>query len=349
MIQLDLSKFQKQINVGIFEKIITQNLGVTNEELLIIGDRGYAPTKLLAPALTNAYSLAANNLGITHSTVYQTTKARGERADLVMLKKLLHLPRNSTIIVNVSNRLGQMGYLGSSFRKFCKNRGHRFLSTASLGMLENNKLSLVTRALDVNAKELEKKGEAVKKLLDNAQELQILTKAGTDLTVKIATRRARVASGIYLKEGSGGNAIPAETYIAPDKQGVEGTLVIDGSIRTTDKTHIVREAARLTIKKSDIIAWNNTQESKLLQASIDWAHKKSKYPWGIRRIGEIGIGLNPKAQIIGSTIVDEKAANTAHAAIGSNSWFGGDVHSIIHLDQVFRNPVFKIDGKLIKL
>lgn len=347
MILLDLSKFQKRIPIGVFENVLTKNLGVTDEDLLVIGDRGYSPNNLIAPALTNAFSLAANNLGISHSTVYQTTKARGERADLVMLKKLLHLPRNSTIVVNVSNRLGQMGYLGSSFRKFCKSRGHRFLSTASLGMLDNAKLDAVTKSLDVNAKELQKKGERVKTMLDNARELNIITKAGTNLLIKIAERKARVASGIYLQPGSGGNAIPAETYIAPDAKGVEGTLVIDGSIRTTDKTHLVRQPVQMEIKRSDIISWNNTTESKLLQQSIEWAHKRSKHPWGIRRIGEIGIGLNPNANVVGSTIVDEKAANTAHAAIGSNSWFGGDVYSIIHLDQVFRDPIFKIDGRLV--
>lgn len=347
MILLNLSKFQKKIPISVFEKVLTKNLGVSSEELLIIGDKGYSPNNLIAPAITNAYSLAANNLGITHSTVYQTTKARGERADLVMLKKLMHLPRNSTIVVNVSNRLGQMGYLGSSFRKFCKDRNHRFLSTASLGMLDNRKLPSVIKSLDVNAKALQKKGQRVKDLLDNASELNIRTKAGTDFTVKIQTREAKVASGIYTEPGTGGNAIPAETYIAPDAKGVEGTIVIDGSIRTSDKTHLIRQPVRMEVKKSNIFSWNNNQESRLLQESIANAHRRSKHPWGIRRIGEIGIGLNENASIVGSTIIDEKAANTAHVAIGSNSWFGGDVKSIIHLDQVFKDPIFKIDNRMV--
>ncbi len=348
MIRLNLRQFQEKIPIPVFENLITKNLGVTNEELLIIGDRGMSSDKLLAPILTNAFSLAANNLGITHSTIYQTTKARGERADFVMLKQLKNLPPKSTIIINVSNRLGNMGYLGSSFRRFCKLKGHRFISTASIGMIQNKKLGGVISALDVDAKALRTKGERIKRLLDTAQEVQIITKAGTDLTIGIQERKAIVASGIYTEPGTGGNTIPAETYIAPAAKSVHGQVVIDGSIRTTNKTHIVRNPVICQVKESDITSWNNTTESRLLQESIRWAHKRSKHPWGIRRIGELGIGLNEKASILGSTIIDEKTANTCHLAIGSNSWFGGDVFSIIHLDQVIKDPTFKIDGKLTK-
>lgn len=348
MFRLNLAQFQSQIPIKVFENVITNNLGLNDEHLLILGDKGYAPNRLLAPILTNAFSLAANHLGITHSTVYQTTKARGEQADLVMLKQLKNLPPKSTIIINVSNRLGQMGYLGSSFRKFCAIKGHRFISTASMGMINNGKLGSVIRSLDVDAKQLQKKAEKVKRQLDSARELHIQTKAGTDLSVKIETRKAHTAAGIYTEPGKGGNAIPAETYIAPDARGANGKVVIDGSIRTTNKTHIVHQPASFEVKDSNIISWNKTTESKLLQESIKWAHTKSKHPWGIRRIGEIGIGLNENASIVGSTIIDEKTANTAHVAIGSNSWFGGDVYSIIHLDQVFKNPIFKIDGRMAR-
>jgi leucyl aminopeptidase (aminopeptidase T) len=130
---------------------------------------------------------------------------------------------------------------------------------------------------------------------------------------------------------------------------VEGTLVIDGSMRTTKKTILVQRSIRCEIEKSIITSWNATTESRLLQENLAQAHKTAKNPSGIRKIGELGIGLNKEAKIIGSTIVDEKAAKTAHVAIGSNNWFGGDVHAPVHLDQVFKDPWFKIDGKLFKL
>lgn len=69
----------------------------------------------------------------------------------------------------------------------------------------------------------------------------------------------------------------------------------------------------------------------------------------MRRICELGIGLNPNASIIGAMIVDDKTLGTAHIGIGSNYWFGGNIYAIIHLDQVFKNPTIYFDGELLKI
>jgi hypothetical protein len=349
MLKINLSQFQKNVPINIFEKVLKENLGITNEQLLILGDEGYKTTHLLAPIMTNAFSIAANNLGITNSTVYQTTKGRGESADVVLLRELKNLPPKSVVVVNVSNRFGKMQYLGKSFRSFCKIRGHRFISAASLGMISNEKLKDVVNSFNVNTKQIERKAFKLKEILDHASTINVITKKGTDVEVGIQNMKARVASGIYLKPGTGGNSIPAETYIAPAKNSVNGTIVIDGSIRTLNKTIICTDVVKMEIKKSEIVSMNSTPEALQLKSSIAWAEKKSKIPYKVKMIGELGIGLNPNAKIIGSTIVDEKAFGTAHFAIGSNAWFGGDIYSIIHLDQVLKDPIFKIDGRLLHL
>ena len=61
------------------------------------------------------------------------------------------------------------------------------------------------------------------------------------------------------------------------------------------------------------------------------------------KIGELGIGLNKKASLIGCTVVDEKLLDTCHFAIGSNYWFGGPIKSKIHLDQVLKKPKIFIE------
>jgi len=53
--------------------------------------------------------------------------------------------------------------------------------------------------------------------------------------------------------------------------------------------------------------------------------------------------------LIGSTIMDEKVLGTAHIGIGSNHWFGGEIKTVYHGDQVFKNPKIYLDGKLLKL
>ena len=85
-----------------------------------------------------------------------------------------------------------------------------------------------------------------------------------------------------------------------------------------------------------------------LENTLEWAKEHSKHPGSIHRIGELGIGFNPKAKIIGSTLVDEKTKGTAHIGIGSNYWFGGNIYAIVHLDQIFKNPEIKVDGKQLE-
>ncbi|MGE0792801.1 MAG: hypothetical protein AB7V77_01315 [Candidatus Woesearchaeota archaeon] len=349
MFKFNLSKFQEKIPIKLFERILKENLAVKDEKVLFIGDKGYGTTHLIAPIMTNAFSIAANNLGISNSTIYQNTKARNEDSDIVMLRELKNLPPKSVVVVNVSNRVGQLMYLGKSFRTFCKLRQHRFISAASLGMIPTTLFPNIVSSLDVNALKIHKEALKVKKILDNASKVNILTKKGTDLEIGIQNMKALIATGVYTEPGTGGNSIPAETYIPPAPNSVNGTVVIDGSIRTLNKTILCKDIVKMEIKKSLITSMNNSIESRQLQQSLIWANKNSKQPETTRKISELGIGLNDKAKIIGSTIIDEKAKQTAHVAIGSNSWFGGDIKSIIHLDQVFRDPIFKVDGRLMHL
>lgn len=347
MILLDKIKFQEKILISLFEQILKDRLAITHEELLILGDNGLDSKHLLASACASAFSMAANNLGIGHRINFQNARGPGERADVVFLKQLKSLPNESVIILNVSGRIGITSYLGQSFRKYCKDKGHRFISLSSLGFIDNRNISTFTKALGTDVREMEVRAKKIKKTLDNARQINVQTKAGTDLNIGIENHLAKIAIGKYTQPGTGGNALPGEVYIAPDKKSVNGRVVVDGSIRTLKSTHLVKKPAIFDVKDSDIISWNNTMESKLLQSSIEFAHSTSKNPWGVRRIAELGIGLNRDAMLMGSTLVDEKVSGTAHVAIGSNKFFGGDVSANLHIDQVFKNPLFKVDGKLM--
>ncbi|MBQ3318948.1 MAG: peptidase M17, partial [Spirochaetia bacterium] len=55
---------------------------------------------------------------------------------------------------------------------------------------------------------------------------------------------------------------------------------------------------------------------------------------------EIGIGLNPAAQITGNMLEDEKAFHTCHIAIGHN--YDEDAPALIHLDGLIRRPTIEL-------
>lgn len=345
---IDWQRFKGQVDLRIFKRIFKESLNVGEEKILIVGDYGYQ-NRVLSPILTNAYALAARELGLNYSVLSQNAKARGEYADEVMVMGLKRLPPRSIIVMNVSNRIGKLGSIGKSFRKFCNAKQHKFITSSSLGGLGNEHLRNVLKTLDVDYKWMQARGERIKKALDSAREVNIKTKAGTDITMNIAGVKAIINAGNYTKTGSGGNLPAGEVYLYPVKDKVEGSFVIDGSMRLKDKTLVIRNPVKVDVEKGIISNISSNYEGKLLKQTLEWAHRRAKYPESIRRIAELGIGINPGAKIIGATIIDEKAIGTVHIANGSNAWFGGELKSLIHLDHVIKDAIVKVDGRLLRI
>ena len=92
------------------------------------------------------------------------------------------------------------------------------------------------------------------------------------------------------------------------------------------------EARRLlkTIVEAELRPFVLEKEGKLPKGQAE-IYKKNA-----RNIGELGIGLNPAANITGNMLEDEKAFHTCHFAIGEN--YDNDAPSLIHLDGVVRDP-----------
>lgn len=333
-------------NAKHYKNVYKHCLGLDNENILIIGDHGFK-NRNLSSMLTHMNYVASQDEGFDAKVIFQKPKNRVTEVDKPVLDALKNLPKNSVIFTNISHRLGTLDGLGKSFRKFCKQRGHRFISSTSLGAIHNNNHRSFMRALDVDYKKLSKRHWKLKKKLDNASEAHITTKAGTDMFFDLQGMDGRVADSIYREPGTGGNLPAGEAYIAPANKGVFGKAVIDVSAKTMNGTVMVNQPISMYIENGDVKKIKGGYEARKLQKSIDWAHKTANTTWGLKRIGELGIGLNDRARPIGATLIDEKVLGTAHIAIGSNYWFGGSVRAKIHLDQVFNKPTIKLDGKKI--
>ncbi len=344
---IDWQRFKDKIDLNLFKKIYKDCLGVGAEKVLIIGDYG-SQNRVISPILTNAYALAARELGLNYSVVMQHSKTRGDFADEVLITTLRKLPKRSLIVMNVSNRVGNLGSLGKSFRKYCHNNEHKFITSSSLGTLSNDSLRQILKVLDIDYKRMDLVGQRIKKMLDDGSEVSVRTKAGTDITFGIKGMTSIVNSGIYDCFGTGGNLPAGEVYIAPRLDGVNGRFVIDGSLRLRDKTLMVRHPVTVDVENGVISNISSNYEGNLFKETLGWAHRKSKRPESIRRIAELGIGINPNAKIMGATIIDEKTKGTVHIANGSNAWFGGTYKSIIHLDHVLRDERVRVDGKLLR-
>ena len=64
-------------------------------------------------------------------------------------------------------------------------------------------------------------------------------------------------------------------------------------------------------------------------------------------IAEIGIGLNAACRQNGDFEEEKKGRGNVHVAIGDNVFYGGDVHSPVHMDMVLYRPTVRLDDRVI--
>lgn len=330
------------------KNVFTPCLNVQNEKVLLIGDKGLNNRRISA-VLSAAYYLAAESLRLNAKMVMQDVKSRGDEASDAVIAALENLEEGSVVIINASDKIGSLKDLGKSFRKFCAKKKHRFVSAMSLGCLATSQVDSIISAIDINYKPLQTQQEKIKQILDDGEEAHIKTAAGTDIHYNMKGMKAISADGAYINEGCGGNLPAGEVYIPINGRRAEGKVVVDGSSRSHKYTTLINKPITLTVEDGTITQIEGGEEAKKLENTLKWAASRSKHPNTVRRICELGIGVNPKAKIIGSMVIDEKTLGTAHIGIGSNYWFGGSIYSIVHLDQVFKNPVIKIDGKKLEI
>ncbi len=330
------------------KKLFTPCLNIKDEKILVVGDTGFE-NKNIAAVLSGAYYLAAQQLRLDAKLVFQKVKSRGDLADQDIIDSLSELPEGNVIILNMSDKLGNIKELGKSFRRWVRKKSHRFVSAMSLGDLNTDKVGQITDAMDISYKPFQATHEKLRQLFDGTDEIHIKTEAGTDLYYNIKGINGIAVDGNYTSPGSGGNLPAGEVYAPPNGKRIEGKIVIDGSSRVQNGTILIKEPIILNIKEGNIVEISGGKEAKELENTLNWAASVAKHSGSVRRICELGVGLNPKAKIVGATIVDDKVLGTAHVGIGSNYWFGGNIYAIIHLDQVFRDPKLYFDGKPIEV
>lgn len=331
-----------------FRKVLTKLFDLRkDQEILVITDDG-SHGKRVAAIMAGCYYYSAEKLGYKPYVVMQTAKTIKEPAKKV-IDALMGLKNGGLVILSLSNKLGSLSpAIGKSFRRFTLDKKHNFISTTGLGSLENKDIYLITRALDLDYGGLERTGRKIKKILDIGRKIRIKTDAGTDFSASIMGMKSISLDGNYRNDKRGGNVPVGEVYLPPVTGSLNGVIVIDGSLRYLGGTLIVETPVRLEISKSQIVKITGGYEARLLENTLKNARKQAKNSGNVMKIGEIGIGINPNIDIVGSMVLDEKARNTAHVAIGSNYWFGGDIRTFLHLDQVMRNPSIFVDGKKLE-
>ncbi|MEW6222121.1 MAG: aminopeptidase [Candidatus Hadarchaeota archaeon] len=171
--------------------------------------------------------------------------------------------------------------------------------------------------------------------LNRCREVEVTSAAGTELGFSVKGRKAHPDTGIFHRPGDFGNLPAGEAFIAPVEGTGEGTVVVDGSM--IDKVH---GKIKIEIRGGRAVKFSGGP-SRRLEAILKKAGKKAF------NLAEFGVGTNPKAQLIGNVLEDEKVLGTCHVALGDNSTFGGKVQAGVHVDGIFLKPTVKLDGKVL--
>ena len=221
---------------------------------------------------------------------------------------------------------------------------------------------MFNRTVQIDYELLRQRCESICELYKDALTVHVTAPGGTDVLVPVNDRKALVDDGDFSKPGSGGNVPSGEVFISPqlagvgESKGINGTIVFDGSMTFSSGDAMLKTP--ITVKVSDgfVTDISGGEEAKRLLKDVTAAEKEALqmeasgrlekgqgeiYSRNARNIGELGIGLNPAANITGNMLEDEKAFRTCHFAIGQN--YDGDAPALIHFDGIVREPTIVIN------
>ena len=146
-----------------------------------------------------------------------------------------------------------------------------------------------------------------------------------------------------LEAGDFANYPGGEVFVAPHRDGAEGVLVADLTVPYTVEG-LVDEPVTLRFAAGRVTSIEGGRAATMLRELVERAGA------GADVVAELGIGLNPTIRPRGHVMLDEKAARTAHVAIGRNTGsYGGDNEASIHVDMIFSLPEVDADGRRIEL
>ncbi len=173
------------------------------------------------------------------------------------------------------------------------------------------------------------------------EELRVTSPQGTDLTVRPGDREWREDTGVVHDPGDFSNLPAGEVFVAPET--ADGTFVVDGTMMPHG---LLDPDQRLEFEVSDGQVTHIDDDA--VREEVDAA--AAEVGDAAYNLAEVGIGTNVAVTaLVGSVLLDEKAAGTVHVAIGDDAGIGGDTDAPLHLDGIIREPTVLVDGEEVAL
>lgn len=286
-----------------------------SDRVLIVGD-------VQCQKCAKAFLEAVRSLGCATTTFDLPEPERPLKA---MPKGLAEMIEDHDLVINVMAGPNEELAFRIEWLTLLEERGLRIAHSPSIheDMMDGG-------PMDVDYALMADQANRLIEALNDAVSAQLTAPAGTDMRLDLRGRR--FVTDVKITETERGANLPCgEVYCAPVEDGAEGLVVSDGSI------------GGLGTPPSPIsLRVQSGHVTNVSCADPHWEQQITEVldtDGGARTIAELGIGLNPKARLIGVMLEDEKALRTAHIAFGSNIGIPGGVnHSTTHVDYLILNP-----------
>lgn len=351
------SKSEKLVKIS--EGVLDGCMGIKKgESVLIITN----PSEEVFAVSQSLYD-AVNNLSGNPTLVVQNTRGSDKEGEGAVYKALLAVP---DVAISISElKLGQDPYGAKQEYSFGGQVGKNLFSF--LRDTKQNRsfwspgitVDHWQRFVDVDYKAMQEEVAVVNAIFAHATEAHVTSDRGCDFTVGLGRWAPRKDDGNWKNKGEGGNIPCGEVYVSPIIGTTSGHMVFDGTLSYYSKPSGIQpkgEAIEMDVVKGfvnleSIVGGSCAPVFKSeIEKAIADAKSKGKSHIFIRNslnIGELAVGLNLKATMTGSLLVDEKVYRTAHVAIGMNYDHNGkdeDGDAMNHLDCLITNPtiVFKM-------
>ena len=201
--------------------------------------------------------------------------------------------------------------------------------------------TVFTTGLNADYDDIARQSQRIYEAVASSTEIRVTGEAGTDITFTIGERDWHQDTGIVHDPGQFSNLPAGEVFVSPET--ATGTYVVDGTIRPhglldPGQTVEVRVEDGYAVEISDPAVAESFERA---------ARSVGRDAYNL---AELGIGTNTGVTaLIGSVLLDEKAAGTVHIALGDDAGIGGDTEAPIHADGVIRNPTVTVDGEPLDL
>ncbi|MFH2137488.1 MAG: aminopeptidase [Candidatus Omnitrophota bacterium] len=227
-------------------------------------------------------------------------------------------------------------YLTSKSLSHTKARCRASENGARIASMPAITADIINRCCTVSYKELKEASKQLHGRLSKAKLIRITTALGTDITFESGDSKWFGENGGILDfPGAFGNLPEGEVSFSPYTS--NGRYVVDASFPDLG----VLKSPLFFQVKDNYVQDIQGEFSGVVRARLDKVGAQAY------RVAELGIGLNPKAKIIGIVLEDEKVKGTAHIAVGNNLSYGGANDVPLHLDGVILTPTITLDGKVL--